>query len=511
MLCCDMAWAAGTVYRQRTGGRIRYGQTRRTLIKALYASLLRLKTGNPGMTAPEIATEGDAMNLCDELYEWYAARYVPGDRETQNRGISKNVSFKNTYNGPLSQISVYRMEGGKQVRSTKNLYGTYYFHEPYEKRQFEKYLVRAKAPARNEDFLAFILHMAVAFLLETGELDAILKEYGFQPLHVRNIHHLAIYTTLSEYRKGPNPREAENPFDQVKRLYDQARDVLNGESGERKVFGQDHTQWIRERLFLEGELKKSSYLSIIQNNTGSFTMRHRTILDDHHKFASVFRFLLTDSGEGDPRKSSGRDYSFYAFTDSFCCAHSEKKFREKLFDQIDKYGKHPTRELMICFWLYTLCFAYTDGVYVGDNALAGMVRKLGQYDRSWAAQIPQFCDCSYLNVSGFLSGRRMPKKTVFRGADLVDFIRAKLRDHYHWGTLDSRNDFDYYIEQLKDLDFQLDFNDRPADIRFRGLRVAFDGPFPDEVPGALVVVFEFFRQLKAYTEYPLECSMYEQI
>ena len=194
MSSCNFSFIAKTIYEQRRNMRISYAKSQRSLIKTLYTAYVRLV--EQATTSFLIETEGDAMNACDEIYEWYSGRYVD-KKKTQIRGISKNITYKNTYEGPLSRISVYRKSDGVQKRETKDLYGTYYFNEPYEKRQFEKYLVKPETPRRNEDFLAFILHTAVAFLLKPTELDVVLKEYGFQPLHVRNIHHLAIYITLS--------------------------------------------------------------------------------------------------------------------------------------------------------------------------------------------------------------------------------------------------------------------------------------------------------------------------
>lgn len=515
MSCCDFSFIAKTIYEQRRNTRISYARSQRSLIKILYAAYVRLV--EQSATSMLIETEGDAMNACDEIYEWYSERYWD-KKKTQNRGISKNVTYKNTYESPLSRISVYRKADGVQMRETKNLYGTYYFNEPYEKRQFEKYLVKPESPQRNEDFLAFILHTAVAFLLKPTELDAVLKEYGFQQLHVRNIHHLAIYITLSRYWQSPNSVDLldiakDNPFDHVKLLYDQARIAINEADPEekRRVFQTDQTNWIREQLISAGVLRYDNYLDVIKDNVGSFTMRHKTILDDHHRFASIFRYLYSQPGDDYESSEKERDYSFYAFTNNFCCKHSEKKFREKIFDQIDKYGKHPTRELMICSWLYALCFAYVDGVYIEDSAYKGIARKLSQFDKSWAEGIERHFKHNYLDIVGFLYGKTLRKKTYFRGEDVVDVIREKLSNHYEWGTLDTRNGFDYYIDQLKYLEFGIDINGYPSDMKYNGQPVHFSTPCPDAVPSTIVVLFEFFKQLKLYEGYPLECNIYEQI
>ena len=514
MSCGDFSSIAKTIYEHRNL-KISYANTQRSLIKMLYAAYIRLV--DQSAMPLHIETEGDAMNVCDIIYEWYSDHYYD-KKKPQNRGISKNITFKNTYESPLSTISVYHKVDGVQVRKTKDLYGTYYFHEPYEKRQFEKYLVKPEMPKRNEDFLAFILHTAVAFFLKPAELDAVLKEYGFQQLHVRNIHHLAIYMTLSRYWQRPDSndfldKEKDNPFDHVKLLYDQARIIVNEVDpvNNQRVFQTDQTNWIRKQLISLGVLRHDNFLDIIKDNVGSFTMRHKTILDDHHRFAALFRYLYSQPSNGSESREEEREYSFYSFTKYFCCEHSEKKFREKIFDQIEKYGKHPTRELLICFWLYALCFAYVDGVYIEDSTYKGIVRKLSHFSKQWAEEIESYFKHNYLNVLGFLYGKPLRKKTYFKGEDIVDVIRDKLSTHYEWGTLDARNGFDYYIDQLKYLEFGIDINGHPYDIRYCGRPVRFSISCPDTVPGAVVVIFEFFKQLKLYEEYPLECNLYEQI
>ena len=136
-------------------------------------------------------------------------------------------------------------------------------------------------------------------------------------------------------------------------------------------------------------------------------MRHKTILDDHHQFASLFRYILDKPYLGLANIS---DYSFYAFTNNFCCTHSKKKFREKVFDQIDKYGKHPTRELIICFWLYALCFAYSDGVEIEANVFDNIVQKLSQFNSEWADEIKQYYNDGSLDVISFINNKKVEKK-----------------------------------------------------------------------------------------------------
>lgn len=511
MSCSDFSSIARTIYEHRNL-KISYANTQRSLIKTLYAAYVRL--AEQSAMPLFIETEGDAINACDIIYEWYSDHYYD-KKKPQNRGISKNITFKNTYRSPLSTISVYRKVDGVQKRETKDLYGTYYFNEPYEKRQFEKYLVKPEMPKRNEDFLAFILHTAVAFFLKPEELNIVLKEYGFQQLHVRNIHHLAIYVTLSRYWKpvgSPDLLDTakDNPFDYVRSLYDQARIVINEATPEVKlrVFPNDQTNWIREQLLKADALRHDNYLAVIKENAGSFTMRHKTILDDHHKFASLFRFIFDKPYLGVANIS---DFSFYAFTNNFCCTHSEKKFREKIFDQIDKFGKHPTRELMICFWLYALCFAYTDGVGIEANVFDNIVKRLGQYNIEWADKINYYYDDGYLDVISYINNGKVEKKAYFKGADIVELIDAKLRNHYKWGTLDSRNPFDFYIDQLKYLEFGINSEGNPFNIRYKGETIRFRQPFPPTVPCTIAVIFELFMQLKVYDEYPLACNIYEQI
>lgn len=512
MNSCNMASIAKMIYDKKANQNTPYSQSQRNLIIRIYNAYLYLTATESASV--QIVTEGDAWDACDELYKWYSKRYIgKGKEEEDNRGISKNVSFKDVSEG------------------------TYHFDKTYEKRQFEKYfgLVKGKNPARNEDFLAFILHVAVAFYLKPADLDITLKDYGFQQLHVRNIHHLAIYATLSQLELKPKSEALTiNPFRQVRLYYEIARAILNNtdpmgavelfegdaeywsellkkKTGE-WIFYEDQTKWIREN-YLGKELNPEKFVGLIKQNKASFTMRHKTILDDHHRFASLYRYLFDKPINLGKKIGDESDYSFYKFTDSFCCKHSQKKFREKIFDHIDKNGKHPTRELMICFWLYAFCFAYSDGVYLGDNLYNSIYKRLGQIDSNLAGEFEECVNQSHnhLNLLKFVYGEKIERKTDFSGADIVDFIRKKLRDDYQWGTLDSRNKFDYYILQLQHLEFRIGYSGRPFDIRYNGIPVQFTVYYPDVIPGALVVVFELFEHLKFFDEFPLKCNIYEQM
>lgn len=474
-----------------------YSSSQRSLIEALYKACLRLQ--GEMVNYVKVTTYGESADICDKIYKWYKDHYVNKTGKTKNSGISKNITPKNIENA------------------------SYHFDVPYEKRQFEKYLVKEVMPSRNEDFLAFILHVAVAFFFKTTELEEILQKYGFQRLNVRNIHHLAIYATLSKFwneydktKQLPDSRR-DNPFASVRLLYEQARDILNAAKieaevthEEKKRFAEDSTQWIRDELIASKKLSHQNLLNYVKEYAGSFTMQHKTILNDHHKFASLFRYLFDKPARNDTVGVSESDFSFYAFTNQFCCAHTEKKFREKLFNQIDKNNKHPTRELMICFWLYACCFAYVDGVYVDKNIFDQMTRRLKQYNATWEDEIKKFYSHNILNVNGFLNGNTK-RKLYFNGADVVDRINSKLREHYKWGMLDCRSAFDYYISQLENLEFAIDIQGKPFDVKYDGKLVKTSLSYPDALPCTLAVVFEFFEQLKVYEEYPLACKMYDQI
>lgn len=515
MNSCNMASIAKMIYEKKAKQNIPYSQSQRSLIIRIYNAYLYLTAAKPASV--EIVTEGDAWDACDEIYKWYAKRYIDkGAKKKDTRGISKNVTIKDVSEG------------------------TYDFDKTYEKRQFDKYfgLIDGKKPTRNEDFLAFILHVAVAFYLKPEDIDTVLREYGFQQLHVRNIHHLAIYVTLSQLSLKPKTEALQtNPFKQVRLHYEIARAILNeqdpmgvieqfeaktehwkdlfGRKAMELVFEEDQTRWIREKHFGKDkqykELSSENFVGLIEQNNASFTMRHKTILDDHHKFASLFRYLFDKTTQSEEETDDESNFSFYSFTNSFCCKHTQKKFREKIFDQVDKYGKHPTRELMVCYWLYALCLAYIDGVYLEDYAYRGIIKKLSLFDKSWTENIKQHYRYNYLNAIGFVRGESTKKETYFKGEDVVDFIREKLCNHYKWGTLDSRNEFDYYIEQLSNLEFEIEYTGQPINMKFNGLPVQFSKPIPDNVPCTLVVVFELFKQLKTFDEYPLKCNIYEQM
>lgn len=481
-----------------------------------------------------IETEEDAKGACDILYDWYRGRYLSpkpaGETEKAdakgNNGVTKNVNFKNTYDSKASYTVRYvKNKDGKKIRIKETQYQKYHFDEPYDARPFRKYLTQLDIPARDEDYLGFVLHVAVAFLLKPVELDDTLKACGFQKLHVRNIHHLAIYATLADYwEKEELQSTSFNPFVRVKLLYEKAREILNDNEPAAAPLDaqQDHTRWIREHLLTNRNLTIENFEDIVKQHKDSFTMLHKQILEDHHKFAALFSVIF-DPGNTDDElwDERVREYSLFHFTDSFCCPHcSRDDFEKKLYNHIDLGKKHPTRELMIIFWVYAMCFTTIAGVAIEDDKLINKIkRKLKKCDDQSSKDISDCYDdfSGYLDLSSFLSGRKsIVPNDNFDGTAIVEYINVILTSRYEWASLNPQRPFDYcIINILKGLRIT-DFDPSPESktigrIIYRGMVVNNICKRVDSVPYPLCVISMILKELSKYENYPLACSLYVQL
>lgn len=480
-----------------------------------------------------IKTVEDAIHVCDMLYNWYKGRYprITGAEETQegevngNSGVTKNINFKNTYDSNASYTVRYVNQGGKKVRIKETQYQEYHFDEPYDARPFKKYLTQLNIPARDEDYLGFILHVAVAFLLKPDELDDLMKECGFQRLHARNIHHLAIYATLADYwEKGEIQDTSFNPFVRVKLLYERAREILNDNEPAAASLNeqQDQTRWIREYLLAEGNLTIENFEDIVKRHKSSFTMLHKQILEDHHKFAALFSVIFDPGNTNDELwEEPVREYSLYRFTDSFCCPHSSRQdFEKKLYDHIDSGKKHPTRELMILFWVYTICFTTITNVAIEDVKLINKIkRKLKKCNQRCNKDITAYYDdyYGYLDLSGFLYGRdRALHNGSFDGTALVAYINEILTSRYEWARLNPQRPFDHCILNIFDGLRITGFDPAPESrttgrITYHGVEVTNTCKRVDSVPYPLCVLSMILKELSKYENYPLACSLYVQL
>ena len=318
------------------------------LVEALYRAYVRLAPGNPDY---ETLLERDAMThtavkgkLRNSLIPWYCDRFeAPGPEKTGgragvDRGVKPDVVFGEA---------------------------DYRFDEPMTRSVLEKYLLRGEG-LRTADFRDFILHMAVAFRLTPETLDKLLMAYGFHRLHVKNVHHMAIYAVLRELETGSLPPDTD-AFAAVKECFEKARKLLkdtSGQPGSARSAGADptySTRFMENELSAQRDLTRARVLEYIAKNPELYGMRHVRLLAEHKRLAYLFGELYDPhradwTREGDTTASV---YCFYRFLNEFCKKTERKHFNEQIFNWIQREGRHPTRELMIALWTYAFCFLFT--------------------------------------------------------------------------------------------------------------------------------------------------------
>lgn len=495
------------------------------VLSALHKAFCRINPGDLKCLS-EIITEKDAKDCCSIIALWYQRTYkrfqeTDDEKEKSGQGTNKNINFKNTFKSSkaFSTVRVKKQDGSfKNVRV--NQYGKYNFDRLYRKEQFLKYMVGLKCPDLTEDFLAFLLHMAVAFLLKPDELDKLLKQCGFQQLHVRNIHHLAIYATLSKYENDPDYGcENPNPFQSVRDCYESARNILNeaNTKGELKVFANDKTVWIRKHLMQsKRRLSVDNFDKIIKKYRDSFTMLHKQLLEDHRLLASIFAvdFLFDTSIYTRVRSGEESEYSLYGFIYQFCRPFSRSnKFQAELFSPVKNRDKQPTREIMILLWVYALCFASVSHVQINDSSK----NRIGRYLAEHGVSDTKINECymesmegdtGYFNISRCIFDKTPPSK--LNGNNLYEFLNQKLMIDYEWAPLNPNRPFDYYISTiLKGL--KADDSSSNGKITFDGVEIAYTSISSESIPPLLYVICEILKEIKKYENYPLDCRLYIQL
>ena len=453
----------------------------------------------------DVIREGAYWEACGELFSWYEHRYA----------------------------ETFHMESGTkgQKRSVTRNTTEYTFDLLYcDDRQFKNYLLTGIPQSGSQDLFAFVLHTAVAFLVAPGLLDVVLQELGFHPLHVKNIHHLAIcYVLLARENQPLN--DDYNPFAEVKELYFQAIEILSKEpveAAEGYSFGGQETRLIRKDLFLNKTLSNVNFEQLIQRNKQMLNMRHSKILQDFHKLISVFLYVFdapaSETEDLEPEDLSEYGYSFYAFVEQFCKdGLSRKKYREQVTGMIDRNGKHPTRNVLILLWLFAYCFSVSTGlpgIEMEKAAFNRIQKQLRKWDPQWAEAAKKYYYCGYFDVFAFCVDLGRPAgSTIFRGADVIAAINSKLSNDYGWGILNSRLPFDYYILKLEKLVVRTNKDGNHITVEYDGQRISIPDEEMYNIPQPLIVMKRMFTQLKEEmaeksgdsSPSPLKCSLYEQL
>ena len=455
------------------------------------------------------------------LVKWYADRYPPHEKkEKTNRGIARDVLQRNIDEG------VYR------------------FDEPVNMELFTKYLndfpIR-QHPFQTADARSFILHTAVAFLLSPEQLDHLLVTFGFHTLHVRHIHDMAIYVVLQDATQywTPEERRERNPFQEVRDVYEDARQLLiqaqtteprELSEDEQAAFLSDSTRIVQQYIHRQN-LSRENLLAYVGSHTEFYNLRHRRLLAEHKRLVNLFSELyVRGTWDGDEPK-----YSLYEFLTEYCKEFERKRFNDQIYGYVAKCGRHPTREFMIVLWIYAYSFLYCPEVMVSRD-----FRKIIPFERmNQSLGVPEeypfadyyINDFMKLSVLEYLSDAMYDTRTkssplgregdgwggnvIFSGTELVVFINERLRS-YSWHPLDSKNTFDRTVLGLVPLRITV-----KRDMGFE-IKDTFYGNDPidnawamniDNVPGPLVVIFKLLQEKtdSDNTGKPLPCNMYELI
>ena len=436
----------------------------------------------------------------------------------------------------------------------------YRFGEPMTASVLENYLIKGRA-LRNGDARDFILHMAVALHMAPEALDKLLTDCGFHRLHVKNVHHMAIYAVLWELQNGTLPPETD-AFAEVNCFFREASALLLAASDrqetdeaadeqEADAFRGGSTRVIHAYICGQAELSRDRVLSFIRNHPKIYGMRHERLLAEHRRLADLFSELYDPhegkewTWEGDVTPSA---YCFYRFLDEFCQPTDRRHYNDLLYYWIQQKGRHPTRELMICLWIYAFCFLFMPVI---DAAIPGKL------DAWWCApdKLP-FRGRSDLPFAGYQAEDRkgwfrvldylartngtgdesdVPVDSAgeaygatirgqyakedagptthrpFHGDELIAFINDKLNE-YSWRSLSKHIPFDAAVMALGELEIDYDRTGDPV-CRYGASNMSVPNIWQEDVPDPLVLIVEVLHEKRKLDKdtLPLACKCYELI
>ena len=527
-----------------------YDPGKKRLMQQLYRAYARLTDKMPEYEAlcalagkdPKYAQFVFSDPIQDELIPWYLMKYAKPAGETEGGAGAAKPKMKGASPGVDRGVTSEVLADGSK----------YHFDEPLSKTVLERYLLEGK-PLRNADALDFVLHMAVAVHMAPEDLDDLLMDCGFHPLHVKNVHHMAIYAVLRELQNGSLPPDT-NPFAEVKAFFLKARDVLlasgqaaaAAEAGEaRDAFDSGSTRLIRNYIAEQTDLTRERALAFIRNHPEIYGMRHTRLLAEHRRLADLFSELY------DPHKANwtwekdvtASAYCFYRFLDEFCQPTDRKHYNDLLYNWVHKKGRHPTREIMIALWIYAFCFLFApeiDADIPGETAkrwcAAGRTPFSGREDKPFAGyQDPtrenRFRVFDYLARRNSTEEAEAPSRDSrgrlygaplgdfsepmrhrpFLGEELIAFLNDKL-DDYSWRVLDKRNPFDATVLTLRDLEITFDGSDGPV-CSYDDQRLSVPDFWQENVPAPLVLIVELLHSRRELDEsvLPLALKCYELI
>lgn len=431
----------------------------------------------------EELTDTDPDDAVKAVYAWYFDTYQKAGLQPGSRGSKKNVN-------QFTTAELYK------------------FDTLYAESVFADCMRGGKRPEAE-----CILHFAVALQLTPEECDNLLHDYGYLPLHVKNIHHLAIYAILRE-NKGLDHNAVRNyfcftkireMFEDAGKLMSEGRAVEAVTAVEANAFRDNNTNLIRNHLFEQDRLNADNYLAFVSKHRDVFDYLHSAIRKEHARLIDVFQTLFDTNGKSKCWDGSEGNYSLFQFLCNFCGSYDRKHFNDNLRTIIEKKGRHPTREIMILLWLYEYCFLETEPVSITK-----------EYRKTIKQKAVSICvDGDALNVGRYLTGEEYESKYRWDFSELKTHINAKLED-FGWQLLSQSSAFDNVILILSR--FAIESVNNHVNLSYTDARTHVESVVEDKlravdnVPAPLSAVFDILSKIQgAVGGYVLETAIYEQL
>lgn len=366
---------------------------------------------------PRLVSETDRNRFRRQVYAWYSSTYSAQSQQKGTKGTHRNVSM------------------GRNRAD-------YQFDKLYQEQLFKKYVFENERPEA-----VFLIHVAVAFKLSVYSLNELLSQYGYLPLHVKNVHHLAIYSVLSIC----DPRDGRyDQFELIKKRYFDAVELIASTQAQKPEHPME-TLLLQEDLISLGKLNDDRYYAFIRKYAHELNGRHSAILAEHARLTNVFADLYEERRKGMYWEEEVQGYSLARFVQQYCKSISMKDFNEQLMGQINAKGRHPTRESMILLWLYAECHHGCQPIgcpakYIDPpkmSAVCGGAQSAETVDG--VAYKKYLFDIFSLLFAR--NGDCDEQQPVWNGRDVLVRMNAYLQK-YDWGSLNKKVPFDRLIMML---------------------------------------------------------------
>lgn len=439
--------------------------------------------------------------------------------------------YRNTYASAIKADNCKKRNGMRRaVREYSDLSS---FQTPYSYRSFLNY-IRNECPIIGDDGYSFLLHTSVAFMLSPDMVDSMLVTYGFMPLHIKNLFHVAIHVVLSSRQK--NIREKDSVFDEIGECYKDeldavARCVADSHLyvvNETEAFDTGSTRVI-QGYALKYSLSKATMLDFVERHASVFQSRHTRLLSEHKYLVNLFSELyIRRNVDSVTNRYDEAAYSLYTFLRKFCRAGKINRdtYKNEVYWKIAHESYHPTREFMIILWMYAYCFLYLPTINM-ENPKGGIkdYSAITPFDSGRESPFRKFVIGRSLNALDYLAdssvrsaplcGYEVKFHSEFRGEDfIVRYINEKLED-YSWRKLDERYPFDAVVMSIKHLCIEFDpESQKIKKAYYHGKEIAQPNKKEVEnVPSPLVLITELFDTIKEQRSWslPLECKCCELI